>query len=344
MNFGLRVVGQRRASSFFNTITINPPSGVTVASSGFPLLIYGTYSQLKTVANGGHVTNSNGYDILFSTTPDMSGLIPFELVSYSATTGAVQFWVSVPTLAAHGTNTVIYILHGFPSIVTNQSNPSGVWDDNNFVSALHLENSYTDSVVSSLTSFVLSGSGSFSPGEIGQGSYLTGGYLTSPSSAPLSPGALTFSAWCKPAALSNAYSGIGSIDDPTNGWTIMVKSNGKLAVYLVAGGTVASSYDGTGLYTLSTGVWQHVAFTTVVTIGEYLIGYVNGLQDAVVHAGSNFNASSSTYLIGDDGLTGGRVFSGRIDEPHISNVVRTPSWILAEYANQSSPATFYTVT
>ena len=35
--------------------------------------------------------------------------------------------------------------------------------------------------------------------------------------------------------------------------------------------------------------------------------------------------------------------NGNIDEFRISNVVRSASWILAEYNNQSSPSTFYTV-
>jgi hypothetical protein len=62
-------VGRHRSSAsnygYYNTITVNSGQ-VPSTQSNFPMLFYGTFSQLKTVAHGGDVTNANGYDIIFS--------------------------------------------------------------------------------------------------------------------------------------------------------------------------------------------------------------------------------------------------------------------------------------
>jgi len=36
-------------------------------------------------------------------------------------------------------------------------------------------------------------------------------------------------------------------------------------------------------------------------------------------------------------------FNGAIDEVRVSNIARSPDWISTEYANQSQPLTFYTI-
>lgn len=57
-------------------------------------------------------------------------------------------------------------------------------------------------------------------------------------------------------------------------------------------------------------------------------------------------SGSSRRLVGDApepeyGAKNG--YEGTIDELRIATVARTSGWIATEYANQSSPATFYTV-
>jgi hypothetical protein len=62
---------------------------------------------------------------------DSAGLTPlsWEIDSYNATTGAVAFWVKIPTVS-HTTDTVFYIWYGDATISTLQSTASGVWDSN----------------------------------------------------------------------------------------------------------------------------------------------------------------------------------------------------------------------
>lgn len=83
--------------SYSHAITINHTKVPNTDQANFPVLISGTYSYLATTGNGGNVTNANGYDVLF--TSDTAGTTPlaFERESSNASTGAVNFWVKVPT-------------------------------------------------------------------------------------------------------------------------------------------------------------------------------------------------------------------------------------------------------
>ena len=110
-------------------ITIDHTKVPNTDQANFPVLISGTYSYLATTANGGNVTNANGYDILFTSDADGVNPIPFEQESYSPSTGAINYWVKVPTLS-HTTDTVIYMFYGNSSISTDQSNKTAVWDSN----------------------------------------------------------------------------------------------------------------------------------------------------------------------------------------------------------------------
>src|SRR5713101_4718060 len=47
-------------------ITINHTKVPNTDQTNFPVSVSGTYSDVATVANGGKVTNTNGYDILFA--------------------------------------------------------------------------------------------------------------------------------------------------------------------------------------------------------------------------------------------------------------------------------------
>ena len=103
----------------------------------FPVLISITGdANLKTVANGGHVANSNGYDIVFRASNGLTAL-DHEVESYDGTAGTLVAWVKVPTLS-YTADTTIYIYYGNSGISSDQSNPTGVWDAN-FKGVWHLK-------------------------------------------------------------------------------------------------------------------------------------------------------------------------------------------------------------
>ena len=113
--------------SYRSTITIDHTKVPNTDQTNFPVLVSGTFSDLATVANGGKVTSANGYDIIF--TSDANGLnqLPFEQESYNPSTGAIVYWVKLPT-ASHTADTVFYMFYGNSSIVADLSTKTAVWD------------------------------------------------------------------------------------------------------------------------------------------------------------------------------------------------------------------------
>jgi hypothetical protein len=98
---------------------------------------------------------------------------------------------------------------------------------------------------------------------------------------------------------------------------------------------------GTSAGTVMTGVWAHVAFTYDYS-GNYAF-YLNGAPSG---SGTNLQTFNfNGFYLGARASGGGtsETFNGSVDEPHISNSVRSATWIAAEYNNQSNPGAFYSV-
>ena len=134
-------VGSASSTNF--RMLFNPGA---MAGGGDPL-------DLRTLVNGGPITNVNGYDIVF--TSDSAGLVPldFEVESYTGTNGILIAWVRIPTLS-NITDTVIYICYGNAAITTYQGNNAGVYNAN-ILAEWHLPNgvtlSGTDSTANALS-------------------------------------------------------------------------------------------------------------------------------------------------------------------------------------------------
>lgn len=154
-------------------------------------------------------------------------------------------------------------------------------------------------------------------------------YVDMGSDSSINPAALTYSTWIKASAFSNAYNSVIAKSESAGRYaTILIKSTGKLACYVTtSGGSV--SYDGTGTYTLSVGVWYHLAFTYDSTSG--LKCYVNGIQDGSAAANGTITTGADVVHIGDYPSIAGRFFSGIIDEVSISNIARTAEEIAETY-------------
>jgi Domain of unknown function (DUF2341) len=111
------------------TIVINHTQVSNTDQTNFPILFNMTDPTIAAVANGGHVTSSNGYDIIFSSDPNGTTKLDRELEQYNPATGQVVAWVRIPTLS-HSANTTLYVFYGNSAVTTPQQNPTGVWDIN----------------------------------------------------------------------------------------------------------------------------------------------------------------------------------------------------------------------
>src|SRR5580693_6332597 len=144
--FGLALIPLRAQTwsngyTYRRAIIVSHAKVSNTDQADFPVLVSGTYSYLATTGNGGNVTSSSGYDIIFTSDSAGADVLPFEQESYSPTTGAVVYWVQIPTLS-HTTDTTFYMFYGNSSVTTDQSNKNGTWDSN-YKGVWHLANGTT---------------------------------------------------------------------------------------------------------------------------------------------------------------------------------------------------------
>jgi RHS repeat-associated protein len=326
--------------AFTRAITIDHTKVPNTDQQNFPLLISGTYPFLAAVSGGGGVLSSNGYDIVFTSDAGGVNLLPFERESYSAGTGAITYWVKVPTVS-HTADTVIYMFYGNPAITTDQSNRTAVWDGN-YKGVWHLGNGValgTSDSTGNMNNGTASGNlgeaaGKINGAVVGYGGTNNGITMTSSVTADNSP--FTYSFWVKSSGgggtVQRGQDGFG------NGWSanIWISSNFRFSIVNSSPSQINLSSNAT----VTNGTWYNIAAVWVPGSGMKL--YVNGALD-------NSNTDSSTALrsstkplqfLNDNGNNG---FTGLLDEVQISNVARSADWLGAEYNNQNSPATFYSV-
>lgn len=316
------------AFSYYKTVTIDHTK-VPSTQTNFPVLVSVTDADLKTVGNGGYVQNSSGYDIGFYSDSGLTTKLDWETERYIATTGEVVYWVRIASLSS-STDTVFYMAFGDSGISTDQSNKTGVWDSN-FKGVWHLPDGTTLGVTDS-TSNANNGTNSgatATTGKIDGGMAVTGGQYFS---VPLGAGfPWTLSAWIKPSGTSGHRGFWGAPYLSTAALEIrLVDGNNKINILH---SNVSSDYTSSG--SASSGSWTKVD-VTVDGSGNFNV-YINGALDGSYTNATAFSQTSTFIGVRNEY---GEFFEGSIDDPKISDSVRSANWITAEYNNQSSPSTF----
>lgn len=108
-------------------------SQVAGDETNFPILVSITNNSLRDTANGGHVENSNGYDIVFYSST--CTLLKHEIERYVNTSGTLDYWVRIPSLSSTVTQT-IHMYYGRVGVVDDPSS-TDVWDAN-FLGVYHM--------------------------------------------------------------------------------------------------------------------------------------------------------------------------------------------------------------
>jgi len=304
----------------------------------FPLLISSTDADLKTTGNGGKVTNSSGYDIIF-TSSDGTTKLDHEIERYTASSGEFIGWVRVPVVAT-ANDTTIYIYFGNSSISTSQENATGVWDSN-YLGVWHLKDGTTLNVNDSSSNGNNGSNNSVTAttGKLDGGGNFAGSpqVITITDTAALRAYPLTESAWIKyvggagiiskyPSGSMNGYQ-IYVSGGTVYGWYFKDSSN-----YVWDGGSGVSGGN------VNDGAWHYVVWTVGSGGGTM---YVDGNSiNSRTWTGTPGATTQTTNLsIGLYPTT--YYYIGTIDEARVSNTARSADWIKTEYNNQSSPSTFY---
>lgn len=311
-------------------------SQVPSALTDFPVLINISDSDLASDAQG------DGDDILF-TSSDGQTKLSHEIEIYSL--GILSAWVK--TDLSSGTDTEIYMYYGYPSAL-NQENAADVWSSG-YEAVYHLNNDVLDST-SNNRDGTNSGT-SDAAGKIASGKDITPANEITFGTWSVSGQQITVQAWANfddfdqddPRILSKAAS--GSVQDHV----FMLSLSGSGETYLRSRIKTGTN-DNTGTQTLLSG-------SSPLTAGTWYLA-------ATTYNGSNISIYKDGSRIADFGHTGDLrqnaweiwagnnpnnnnpnqySMDGKLDEIRVSSIARSAGWLTAEFNNQNSPSSFYTV-
>jgi MSHA biogenesis protein MshQ len=322
--------------SYRKKITINASQVPNTNQTNFPVLINRTDLDWRDTANGGKVGQSDGGDILFTAADEVTKL-DHEIEKYIPSTGELVAWVEVPTVSA-SVDTEIYVYYG-NGAAANQWDIAGTWETG-FKGVWHLHNDFLDS-----TQYNNNGSNNGSTdatGKIGDGQNFAGSqWVQAPHSSSLNITGtqITVSAWVRLSQLLGDDAGVvlKSSDSPYE-IHLGVESSETGNFRIDAGG---SGYCRINTASLNVGTWYYLTGTYD---GATTRIYLNGNQAATCSSQSgNINANTQPVVIGRRAIGDLRWFYGDIDEPRMTEAARSADWILTEFNNQNSPASFYGV-
>ena len=87
-------------AAYYSRSIVVDHSKISADQVDFPLLISGTFSDLRYKGYGGHVSFTDGRDIAVYADASLTQLLDFELDKYVASSGQLVLWVRLPSLSA----------------------------------------------------------------------------------------------------------------------------------------------------------------------------------------------------------------------------------------------------
>ncbi|MGE0566639.1 MAG: DUF2341 domain-containing protein [Bacteroidia bacterium] len=308
----------------------------------FPILISFTDNDLRTVSNGGHVENANGYDIVFYF-EGCSMKLNHQIEKYTASTGEYIAWVQTPFLYGN-VNTNIHMYYGNSTVSVDPSTAStwsvgynGVW---------HLHSNENDASGNG-NNGTNNGSTNTSPSQIADGqNFVDPNHWVELNSHPNVTGNFSYSGWFRSTNVNTAHQRV-ICDDATNAngcHAISVGdpgTGGRIRFY-IRGLNPVSLDSPSG--SISNNTWHYVTATYNNTTKVKVL-YIDGVAVGSQTVTGTLGTPTGNASIGGEVATGesGNRFNGDIDEVRSIQAVLSPEWIGTEYNNQSSPSTFYSV-
>lgn len=324
------------AFAFKRTVTIDHTKVANSDQSSFPVPVYLSSANLKTVSNGGHVQNAQGYDIVLYSDSAGSSMAVFECESYDAVNGVWIGWLKVNNLS-HTTDSVYYVFYGDATISTTRSNPS-TWNGN-YVRVHHFNDDGSGGLVlaDSTSNF---GSGTNHGGTLGTGIAAGGAAFDGAHYADLGAGATptlasanyTVSCWAK-------LTGSVASNDFNLAGIISVAQNTPLDFSLRLDGFNGSNKQATFLHrdnymgggpVMTTNTWYHFACVFDSAVGCKF--YANGSQVATNAVTTQGSSNGDVMLVAVDHASGdNRKFPGIIDELRVSAASLSADYVATEY-------------
>lgn len=320
------------AQSFYTPRTIQSGQ-VPSSQSNFPALVLLNDTRYKTTSyTGGHVANTNGYDIRFYSDSALTTALTFELVTYNASAGTGEFWVLLPTCDVAVT---IYIGYGDASLNANASSTS-TWGSQ-YVMVQHLPNGTTlsanDSTVNTLNG-TLFNTPTATTGQIDGGASLNGSnqYIGRTAGFPTSWTTFSFSIWFNATARDARLLIMGSQNNRGPGIYIITD------IQLLQRGIALFEFTSA---VVSTGKQYYVKVTrngTTANVHLYNLTAATSVHQTITISGS-FDGGDGGYFLGRG--DSGAYYFGMLDEARVSTLEDSQNQTDAEYNNQSNNPAFW---
>jgi hypothetical protein len=329
----------------------------------FPLLInLDNDDDLKTVANGGRVQHSQGYDIVFRTSG--CGNLDHEIEKYDSSTGDLVAWVRIPTLSSN-TDTAIYLYYG-ANVICSTENKTAVWNST-YRAVYHLNDDFEDSTSNNRdgTNY----GATFAAGQIGNGA------LFDPSDGwdrielgnwSVGGDDLTIQAWAwpqdfnqdDPRIVSKGSSTAAGTQDHVWQFGLQDGDNGenRMRIRVKTGtvdtaGTVQLNGSSPNGYLPNAQAWYFLAATYEEDNSgdEARLFRDDGLNAGTLGNTSTENLRENSWPVWIGASPYGssntvKTWDGILDEVRILSNDLSQNWLEAEYRNQRNPGNFYTVT
>ena len=310
--------------------------------TNFP--VYVDLDDLPAAFHSNIMTNG---DDLRVTKSDGTTEVPHELVSIDTANGLGELWFKADGTLSSTSNSDFYLYYGNGDASAYAEDATygseNVWTQG-YVAVYHLQEDgntttggYLDSTSNDNDATGVSmTTSSDTNGQLGRAQAFdnVADYITTPI---VSGATFTWSAWTNVASFSS-FDAVMSIKNPVGANYMLMAYNSANKTQILTSDGVLATFGVTGL---STDTWYHYVFSRA---GDTVLNGYKVHFDGVAKTPANTGmwSSSNTIWLGNwDG--GSLYYDGLMDEIHIADEVRSTDWISAEYNNQDSPATFYSV-
>lgn len=323
--------------SHFLNLTVDYTKVWDTDHTNFTVLVKGTYSFMRSVSNGGHVENANGYDIIFTTTDSLYRL-DHQIETYDPTTGDFTAWVRIPTLSST-VDTSFRMYYGNPTIST-PTETTAVWDSNHKAVYLHNTDPTTtilDKTASpaNMTTFGGMNATNLVAGNYGKAdnfiaaSSQYGRTATGVTKLDFTTNDYTLEAWVNMTTFHPVtdvfpiWKGDGATFIQ---YSLGITETGRLKARAApgGGGTVTADL----VDAISLGTWYHLA---CVRTGTTMSLYVNGVLKKTGAWASMATSTLEAWTGYNDYAPNQIYLNGKVGEVRMSSSARSAGWLKTEY-------------
>lgn len=336
------------AFTHYYTFPVNGSGEVPSTQSNYPvrLILPAADGIWCTVANGGHVANSSGFDLRpYADSGHVTAftyyLVPGTYIGTSSCT--FEMWVNVTSLT---NSTTIYLFYGDAALNTDGSSTS-TWDTN-YTGVWHLANGTTLSTVDSST-YTHTGTNSGATATTGQ---IDGAaaFVTGSSQNIILPNAdqvgtlttYTVSFWFKTSNTADPGNFYG--EGSTGGSTPLVRVNindigaGVINFYHRGDGGVGASLSSGSGY--SDNAWHYVVMIRRAAVDfELFVDNTSVATDTTNNPGTTSLNTARVGAIERTSIT--QYLTGSLDEIQRSKINRSNDWNTIGYRNNRPSSTFF---